>query len=169
MGTPVAALASGPQPGTKPRPPAPGAQGQPRDHQKSPVTGSFRAFSPERSPGLTGGHRPFLSAPRGPRQHTDLPSVSVGSCPESHTAFGGQLLLLILISQVHLCCNMLLHVTWDFSRQEYWSGLPFLSPGDLSDPGIKRASPTLQVDSFPLSHHRSPYSNMSQHLISLYG
>ena len=33
-----------------------------------------------------------------------------------------------------------------FSRQEYWSGLPFLSPGDLSDPGIKPRSPALQVD-----------------------
>ena len=32
-----------------------------------------------------------------------------------------------------------------FSRQEYWSGLPFLSPGDLPDPGIKLESPTLQA------------------------
>ena len=30
-----------------------------------------------------------------------------------------------------------------FPRQEYWSGLPFLSPGDLPDPGIKPASPAL--------------------------
>ena len=30
-----------------------------------------------------------------------------------------------------------------FSRQEYWSGLPFPSPGDLSDPGIEPKSPTL--------------------------
>ena len=34
-----------------------------------------------------------------------------------------------------------------FSRQEYWSGLPFPSPGDLSNPGIKPGSPALQVDS----------------------
>ena len=33
-----------------------------------------------------------------------------------------------------------------FSRQEYWSGLPFPSPGDLPDPGIEPGSPTLQVD-----------------------
>ena len=33
-----------------------------------------------------------------------------------------------------------------FSRQEYWSGLPFPSPGDLHDPGIKPGSPTLQAD-----------------------
>ena len=30
-----------------------------------------------------------------------------------------------------------------FSRQEYWSGLPFPSPGDLPDPGIKSLSPVL--------------------------
>ena len=34
-----------------------------------------------------------------------------------------------------------------FSRQEYWSGLPFPSPGDLSNPGIKPGSPALQADS----------------------
>ena len=36
-----------------------------------------------------------------------------------------------------------------FPRQEYWSGLPFPSPGDLPDPGIKPGSPALQVDSLP--------------------
>ena len=33
-----------------------------------------------------------------------------------------------------------------FSRQEYWSGLPFLSPGDLPDPGIEPRSPALVAD-----------------------
>ena len=36
-----------------------------------------------------------------------------------------------------------------FSRQEYWSGLPFLSPGDLPNPGIKPGSPALQTDALP--------------------
>jgi len=36
-----------------------------------------------------------------------------------------------------------------FSRQEYWSGLPFPSPGDLPNPGIKPRSPALQADYFP--------------------
>ena len=36
-----------------------------------------------------------------------------------------------------------------FYRQEYWGGLPFPSPGDLPDPGIKPRSPALQVDSLP--------------------
>ena len=36
-----------------------------------------------------------------------------------------------------------------FSRQEYWSGLPFPSPGDLPDPGIKPRSPALQAGALP--------------------
>ena len=36
-----------------------------------------------------------------------------------------------------------------FSRQEYWSGLPFPSPGDRPDPGIEPRSPGLQADSLP--------------------
>ena len=36
-----------------------------------------------------------------------------------------------------------------FSRQEYWSGLPFPSPGDLPDPGITPRSPALQADALP--------------------
>ena len=34
----------------------------------------------------------------------------------------------------------------EFSRQEYWSGLPFPSPGDLPDPGMEPRSPALQAD-----------------------
>ena len=33
-----------------------------------------------------------------------------------------------------------------FPKQEYWSGLPFPSPGDLSDPGIEPGSPSFQAD-----------------------
>ena len=36
-----------------------------------------------------------------------------------------------------------------FSRQEYWNGLPFLSPGYLPDLGIEPRSPALQADSLP--------------------
>jgi len=36
-----------------------------------------------------------------------------------------------------------------FSRQEYWSGLPFPSPGDLPNAGIESWSPELQADSLP--------------------
>ena len=37
----------------------------------------------------------------------------------------------------------------EFPKQEYWSGLPFPSPGDLPDPGIKPGSPALQAYSLP--------------------
>ena len=36
-----------------------------------------------------------------------------------------------------------------FSRQEYWSGLPFPSPGDLPNPGIELGSPAPQADTLP--------------------
>ena len=37
-------------------------------------------------------------------------------------------------------------LSMEFSRQEYWSGLPFPFPGDLPDPGIEPRSPALQAD-----------------------
>ena len=37
-------------------------------------------------------------------------------------------------------------LSMEFSRQEYWSGFPFPSPGDLPGPGIEPGSPTLQAD-----------------------
>ena len=45
----------------------------------------------------------------------------------------------------------------EFSRQEYWIGLPFPSPGDLLNPGIKPGSPTLQADSFPPEPPGTPH------------
>ena len=50
----------------------------------------------------------------------------------------------------------LIKKSMEFSRQEYWSGLPFPSPGDLPNPGIKPRSPTSQVDFYQLSHQGSP-------------
>ena len=44
----------------------------------------------------------------------------------------------------------------EFSRQEYWSGLPFSSPGDIPNPWTEPGSPALQADSLPLSHQESP-------------
>ena len=43
------------------------------------------------------------------------------------------------------------------SRQEYWGGFPFPSPGDLPDPGIKPGSPTLQADSLLSEPPGKPY------------
>ena len=47
-----------------------------------------------------------------------------------------------------------------FPRQEYQSGLPLPSPGDLSDPGIKTPSPALAGRSLPLSHLGHPLLRM---------
>ena len=45
----------------------------------------------------------------------------------------------------------------EFSRQEYWRGLPFPSPGDLPDPGIEPGSPVLKADSLPSELPRKPF------------
>ena len=44
-----------------------------------------------------------------------------------------------------------------FSRQEYWSGLPFPPPGDLPDPGIKPGSPAFQADTLTSEPQGKPY------------
>ena len=56
-----------------------------------------------------------------------------------------------LLSRVRLCATAWtaayqVPLSMGFSRQEYWSGLPFPSPGDLPDPGIEPRSPALQAD-----------------------
>ena len=47
-------------------------------------------------------------------------------------------------------------LSMEFSRQEYWSGLLFPSPGDLPDPGIEPGSSALQADSLLLSRQGNP-------------
>ena len=61
---------------------------------------------------------------------------------------GGDLvtkLCLTLVTPQTVACQTLLSI--GFCRQEYWSGLPFPSPGDLPDPGLELDSPALQADS----------------------
>ena len=59
--------------------------------------------------------------------------------------------VLVTQSCLTLCnpvdCSPLGFSVMGFSRQGYWSGLPFLSPGDLPDPGIEPGSPALKADS----------------------
>ena len=52
-------------------------------------------------------------------------------------------------SRVWLFVTPLDSIVHDFSRPEYWSVLPFPSPGDLPKPGIKPGSPALQADALP--------------------
>ena len=48
-------------------------------------------------------------------------------------------------------------LSMEFSRQVYWSGLPFPSPGDLPDPGIEPRSLTLKANSLPFEPPGKPY------------
>ena len=66
----------------------------------------------------------------------------------------------MLVAQLCLTlCDPMVPLSTEFSRQEYCSGLPFPSPGDLPNPGTKPVSSALAGDSFPrrlrpqLSHH----------------
>ena len=47
-----------------------------------------------------------------------------------------------------------------FPRQEYWSGFPCPSPGDLPDSGVKPESPELQADSLQQSHQGGHFPQM---------
>ena len=47
-------------------------------------------------------------------------------------------------------------LTMEFSRQEYWSGLPFPSSGDLPDLGIEPRTPALQANSLPVELSGKP-------------
>ena len=55
-----------------------------------------------------------------------------------------------------------------FSRQEYWSGLPFPSPGDLPNPGIEPGSPTLEADALTSEPPGKPEASLFLcHLLGL--
>ena len=55
-----------------------------------------------------------------------------------------------------------------FSRQEYWSELPFPSPGDLPNPGIEPGSPTLQADALPSEPPGTTQSKVAQSCPTMY-
>ena len=54
-----------------------------------------------------------------------------------------------------------------FSRQEYWNGLPFPSPGDLHDPGVEPRSPALQADTLPSEPLGKPQECSNYHTTAL--
>ena len=72
--------------------------------------------------------------------------------------------------QAHMLSRWVMSNSWhphrpplsvEFSRQEYWSRLPFRSLGDLPNPGIKHGSPVLQVDSLPFEPSGKPHKWVS--------
>ena len=68
-----------------------------------------------------------------------------------------QLCLIFVIPWIVACQTPL---SMEFSRQKYWSGLLFPSPGDLPDPGIGPRSPALQADSLPESGKGLPGNSL---------
>ena len=55
-----------------------------------------------------------------------------------------------------------------YPRQEYWSGFPFPSAGELPDPGIKPGSPALQADSLPSELPGNPFCFLNMNTLTLH-
>ena len=70
--------------------------------------------------------------------------------------------VLVTQSCLTLCypmdCSLQAPLSMGFSRQEYWSSLPFPSLGDLPDPVIEPRSPALQADSLAIELQRKIYT-----------
>ena len=79
-------------------------------------------------------------------------------CVRVHTNIN----LYVLYSHVHYNTH---ESESEFSRPEYRSGLPFPSPGPLSNPGIEPRSPALPVDSLPAEPQGKPKYAFNMHLI----
>ena len=60
----------------------------------------------------------------------------------------------IFVTPWTVACQVTLSM--EFSRQEFWNGLPFPSPRDLPDPGNKPGSPAMQAVSLPFELSRKP-------------
>ena len=78
--------------------------------------------------------------------HHDKNRCSLFSACEKWKGLVSQSCLILLDFMDYSCQAPL---SMGFSRQEYWNGLPFPSPGDLPNLGIEPRSPALQVDSLP--------------------
>ena len=79
-----------------------------------------------------------------------LPSAQ--NSPDVKVAYCG---LVALVTPWTIACQAPLSM--GFPKQEYWSGLPFPSPGDLPDPEIKPRPPALQTASLPTELQGRPY------------
>ena len=66
------------------------------------------------------------------------------------------------VKRLPLTCSVMAPPSMGFSMQEYWSGLPFPSPGDSPSPGIEPGSPALKADSLPSEPSEMPQCNGSQ-------
>ena len=71
------------------------------------------------------------------------------------------------VISISLDCRLL--CPWGLSRQEYWSGLPCPTPGNIPNPGIKPRSSTLQADSLPAEPPGKPKNTGEDSLSRLQG
>ena len=96
-------------------------------------------------------HKPFLFSAPLPRTPATLPACSprcVNPLSVTPTLPMRTALLQVLCALAQSCltlcdsmdCSCQAPLSMEFSRQDYWSGLPFPTPGDLADPGIEAAS-----------------------------
>ena len=80
--------------------------------------------------------------------------------------------LICYVTITQLCltfCNPMDYTVMELSRPEYWSGQPFPSPQDLSNPGIEPRSSTLHVDSLPAEPQGKPKNSGVNSLSLLQG
>ena len=95
----------------------------------------------------------YITKPQTSRQYSESESAVAQSCPTLYNPVDGS-------PPAHK-----VPPSMGFSRQEYWSGLPFPSPGDLLYPGIKPRSPTLQagaLTSEPPGKPSRPYGTVTK-------
>ena len=79
--------------------------------------------------------------------------------------FGLTVVAIESLSHVQHFCNpvtiaLQASLSLGFSRQEFWSGVPFPAPGYLLDAGIKLESPAFQADSLPLSYREAKLNSI---------
>ena len=140
----VRAWGLAPWPGIEPRPPAVGVWSQPLNFKELPLCWHLSLYN-----SCCGADCALLGFKQYPCPFTYWISV-VLTCMHAKS----------LQSCLFLCdpmdCSLPGSSVMEFSRQEYWSGVPCTLPGGLPDPGIEPVSLALQAGSLPLSHWGSP-------------
>ena len=107
--------------------------------------------------------------------NVNLSSIS-NTCLECHSPnfFTLNITIVFWCLYIHVCVLSCVHVlvtpwtvahktplSMEFSTQEYWSGLPFLPPGDLPNPAIERTAPALSGLFFTTEPPEKPFNNTS--------
>ena len=89
--------------------------------------------------------------------HEGEPSKDKRSAPRQPVTFSVQSLSRARLFETPWTVAHQAHLSMEFSRQEYWCGVPYPSPGALPDPGIGARSPELQADALPSEPPEKPH------------